>query len=174
MNLYDYYSPKEKLIGYEQYELVPDRALELAQAGKKLNQQQLKNIASDAETSYYYAKHLGKRWPLGEPTLLKSPLYASYYATDVLKGTWPEAEKIIATNGMASWFYAQDVLGQPWPPGEAAITKDALASLYYSRYVIRGEWPPGEAAIAAKPDIAKRYEEDKRARQRARKFFVIK
>ena len=88
---------------------------------------------SPAGIAYEQAMKVGRRYPVGEHLIAKSPSFALKYADEVLK--------------------------KRFPMGEVAIAASAQHSVDYARYVIRGRFPEGEKAIEAHPRYEKIYKQ---------------
>ncbi|MEI7488795.1 MAG: hypothetical protein WCJ72_15585 [Chryseobacterium sp.] len=71
-------------------------------------------ISQGIENSYYYAKFIGKRFHKGEPTIMKSPIYAFHYAKNIMKERWVDAEVNIEKNEQFHKYYLRflELLGQ--------------------------------------------------------------
>lgn len=129
---------------------------------------------SDAPTAYARAEKTKKRFPDGEPVILRNAGYACKYAINILNSRWPIAEATISkdaaasfsyakaffkgagwipgeqailSNGSWSVAYARDVLGRRWPEAEAVISDNAAAAVEYAKDVIKGRWPEAEPCI---------------------------
>lgn len=159
MNLYNYHTVPNSLIGFDQRDdIVPDLISEYLIGGGHLTKKQLKYIASDTQLAYTYAvERVRGRWPRGEAAILLDPYYSLKYAERIIQGRWPEAEVIISKDSMMSLHYAQYVIAGRFPEGEAAIASNAYTAINYSHYVIKNKWPPGEAAMRKDPEISRQY-----------------
>lgn len=99
--------------------------------------------------AYNYALNVIKgRWPEGEATIAKHPMWAYLYAKNVIGGRWPEVEPTIAKDPGSAVLYAKDVIKGRWSEGEHAIAKDPYLAHKYAIDVIKGRFPEGEEAIA--------------------------
>jgi hypothetical protein len=132
MDLYQFYSNPDELLGADEKKYLPWVAYKQAENGKKLDARQLAVIASD-------------------------PHYAYSYAINFIQGRWPEGEAAIASRPEYAYKYAVNVIHGRWPKGEAAIASDPAHAYLYALYVIQGRFPLGEAAIASNPYYAYRY-----------------
>lgn len=112
--------------------------------------------AKSAETAYYYADHLGRRFPAGEPAISKDPLWAFYYARNVIKKRFPAGEEAIASDPQWAYEYARQVIKKRFPAGEEAIASDADRAFDYAEFLGK-RFLAGEPTIAKNPDLAHDY-----------------
>ncbi len=149
MNLYKLHDNPKPLHGYEERNnIVPELIKKQIKSGKSANAQQLKNIASNPELAYWYAKYIIKgRFPEGEKAIASNPDYAYLYAKNIIKGRFPEGEKAIASSPYYALWYAKNVLKGRFPEGEPAIASDPWYAYLYAKYVIKGRFPADEKDI---------------------------
>ena len=160
LNLYQYHSRPQQLMGYaESAKKIPSVAWELAETVAQ--KRKLEHLwATDPYYAYRYAQDVIKKpWPPGEAAIAKDTKWAYGYAHFVIKKPWPPGEKAIAGDAESAYRYARQVIKGPWRPGEAAIAGRAKWAYYYALDVM-GKWPPGESAIAGSAEWAYRYAED--------------
>ena len=120
MNLYNYFTNKEELFGFDKPKKMflamtrgvgepkydeedvtknPNLAYDYAIFMNKPFPEGEDAIAKSAKYSMLYAKHLNVgRWEKGEPAIIKNPHYAVMYTVLVLKRRWEEAEPYIKSN----------------------------------------------------------------------------
>ena len=181
MNLYQYHNNPDVLPGHNKKEELLD-LYSLPYFFEKYENQpnELKKresvIAKSAEYSFHYACMLDKRFPLGEPAILKTDAFTSYYlsmfpdclsdteeikksaiksyryAVDVLKARFPLGEPVILTNGSFAADYKikfPEAFTSPKEKHqmELSISKDAIASYNYAIVVLKARFPLGEQAI---------------------------
>ncbi len=125
----------------------PEYALKKAKNGVRLNKWEIEQIAKNAEISFKYAMFLGKRFELGEESILKSPSTAVQYAHKVIGGRWECAEEIISRSPNASFEYAKIVIEGRWSPCEDYIIGDFTMSSNYLKELIKGRWDQFEEKI---------------------------
>lgn len=160
MNLYEYYSKPDTLIGYaNRMYLVPNLAYELAVNGDK---KAIEVIKKDPKTAVHYAFQVGYRFDAAEPYILKD-LYWSYRYVQVFKdafpnGRWLEAERLIMKDPSTAVNYAQDVLNYSrWPEAEPYIMKDPKWAHRYAEYILKDRWIEAEPYIKQDPHEWKFY-----------------
>lgn len=121
-------------------------------------------IAKDPNYSMYYAYNVlkGKRFPLGEKTILEHPdkYQIANYAKNILKERWPEGEKEVVKNPIAAYHYARDVIEGEWPEAEPYIMKDAAAASNYASALLKRRWIEAEDIIKQNPRAWNNYIEN--------------
>ena len=89
--------------------LTPKEAYDMSYSNPKLRPKLERVIATSAEFSYWYARHVLKRkpFPAGEPAIATSAEYSYYYAIDVLQRRFPAGEPALATDACMAYDYNQ-------------------------------------------------------------------
>lgn len=158
MDIYQYYSQPQELLGWDQRERLPNNILIRALEGKPISNRDLKSMAQDPETAYSYAYYVLKdRWPQGEPAIAKNPILARHYARSLIRGPWPEAEPTILQSPDDAYIYANLTLKRPWPEAEPIILKDPMTAAFYAADVLGKRWKEAEPIIQKNPEAWKKY-----------------
>lgn len=123
INLYDYHNQPDTLSAYkDRTKLIPELAFE-------------------------YAFNTDKRWPAGEPAIMKSPQFACEYANCVIGDRWPEAEPYIMKDPHYAYAYACYVIKDRWPEAEPDIIKNPIVAYRYAKYILKHRWEEAEPSI---------------------------
>ena len=126
----------EDMDAYFMAALTPKEAYDMSYSNPKLRPKLERVIATSAEFSYWYARHVLKRkpFPAGEPAIATSADYSYLYAQYVLKfKPFPAGEPAIATSAKWSYAYAFYVLQRRFPAGEPALATDAYMAYDYNQ-----------------------------------------
>jgi hypothetical protein len=161
MNLYEYYSKPDTLIGYSnRMYLVPRLALTLAI--EKDDPKAIEVIKKDPKTAKAYAFTVNRRFEEAEPYILNDPEIAYEYAftfrDDFPNGRWEDAERVIMKYPNIAVSYAEDVLRyKRWPEAEPYIMKSPKYAYRYAKYILKDRWVEAEPYIKQDPDEWKHY-----------------
>jgi hypothetical protein len=121
-------------------------------------------IIKSSELSFCYASFVleNKRFPEGEPAIMKDRGKAYSYARHVLKGRWkdigkPEVEDMIMQDPHGARLYATYVIKGRWPEAEPNIAKYSFMAYQYAYEIIKGRFPEAESVIMKDPEDAYNY-----------------
>lgn len=130
-------------------------------------------IAASDRDSTDYAEALGRRFPAGEPVILKNPRSAAAYAAKVLQAPWPEAEPGIIKDSEAAKRYAIEVLKRRWPEAEPLIF--SAGNSPFGNHDYDQAFPAAVAArVGADPAVAYAAAEKKGTRDAALERVILK
>ena len=90
------------------------------------------------EMAYEYARDvINGRWPEGESTIAKDPVFAFMYITHILKRKrWKKAEPAIMKDPYIAFMYARDIIEDRWKEAEPIIMNSIAASAYAHHFNI--------------------------------------
>lgn len=115
-------------------------------------------VARSPMHAYEYARQIGDRFKLGEPTIATDSYASLLYIKNILKGRFKLAEPTIAKEKLDSYSYAA-LLNSRFPLGEPKIATDAYLSYIYAKNIIKGRFKMGEPAIKENSKLWLNYKE---------------
>jgi hypothetical protein len=126
-------SDPTKLKTYDTH-IGPEEAYDRLLKGEK-DEYLVRAVAKDPELAFEYAYVvLEGPFPLGEPAIATSAEWSYDYAKHV-KGPWPPGEPAIAKDSGWAFAYARHVLDGRFPLGEPAIYRDPETSYNYKKFL---------------------------------------